>query len=125
MEWTKLLSYLTGSVDEELLLRDEYLAAENRILQGQIKGHPRLSDPEWQTLAEIGKRLGRKALVEVATVVRPETILAWHRKLIARKFGRSRERALPAAWSIPGTAWTKPIAPGSMRARSGPAWMRE
>ena len=52
----------------------------------------RLSDPERLSLAGIGKRLGRKALAEVAQIVRPETILGWHRKLITRKYDGSRNR---------------------------------
>jgi putative transposase len=52
----------------------------------------RLSDAERATLGEIGFRLGRKALSEVATVAQPDTILAWHRRLIARKFEGSRAR---------------------------------
>jgi putative transposase len=55
----------------------------------------RLSDPERATLAEIGKRLGRKALREVACIAKPDTILAWYRKLIARKFDGSRQCAYP------------------------------
>ncbi len=62
MDWKKLLAYITGSVDQELLLRNEYLAAENRILRNQLKRRLRLTDGERQTLAEIGKRLGKKAL---------------------------------------------------------------
>jgi len=50
----------------------------------------RLSDAERAILGEIGFRLGRKALSEVATVAQPDTILAWHRRLIARKFEGSR-----------------------------------
>jgi len=92
MQWMKLMSYVTGSVDQELLLRNEYLATENRILRKQIQGRVRLSDPERISLAEIGKRLARKALEEVAQIVRPQTILGWHRKLIARKFDGSRNR---------------------------------
>ena len=38
MEWARILAYITGTVDQELLLRNEYLAAENRILRAQIKG---------------------------------------------------------------------------------------
>jgi len=38
MDWRKLLAYITGSVDEELLLRNEYLVAENRILRRQLQG---------------------------------------------------------------------------------------
>jgi len=93
MNWKRLLAYLTGTVDQELLLRNEYLATENRILRNQIKGRLRLTDPERMSLAEIGKRLGRKALDEVAQIVRPETILGWHRRLIARKFDGSKQRS--------------------------------
>ena len=66
MEWPRLLAYLTGRVDKELLVRNEYLAAENRILRAKIKGRLQLSDGEKRTLAEIAHRLGRKALAEVA-----------------------------------------------------------
>ena len=52
MDWKTLLAYIAGSVDEELLLRNEYLVAENRILRDQIKGRVQLSDAERQTLAE-------------------------------------------------------------------------
>ena len=45
--------------------------------------------------AEIGKRLGRKLLADVACVAKPETILAWYRRLIARKFDRSKHRRYP------------------------------
>ncbi len=81
-----MLAYITGSVDDELLRRNEYLACENQILRSQIRGRIRFNDADRIRLAEIGKRLGRKALAEVAHIVRPETILAWHRRLVARKF---------------------------------------
>jgi putative transposase len=69
---------------------NEYLAAENRILRGQIRGRLLLSDGEKVTLAEIAHRLGRMALKEVAATARPDTILGWYRKLIANKFDGSR-----------------------------------
>src|SRR5262249_52799759 len=50
------------------------------------------SHPERSTLAEIGKRLGRKALAQVASVAKPDTILAWYCKLIAHKFDGSKYR---------------------------------
>src|SRR6266581_50243 len=78
MDWAGILAYVTGTVDRELLTRIEYLAAENRILKAQLKGRLKLSDAERAMLAEIGHRLGRKALAEVATVARPDTILAWY-----------------------------------------------
>jgi transposase len=55
----------------------------------------RLSDPERSTLAEIGKRFGRAALQQVACVAKPDTILAWYRRLIARKFDGSKLRTSP------------------------------
>ena len=73
MDWARILAYVTGTVDQELLARNEYLAAENRILKAQLKGRLKLSDAERATLGEIGHRLGRKALSEVATVARPDT----------------------------------------------------
>jgi putative transposase len=92
MDWKTMLAYVTGSVDENLLLRIEYLVAENRILRAQIKGRVQLSDAERQTLAEIGAKLGKQALEEVATIVQPDTILGWNRKLAAEKFDGSKER---------------------------------
>src|SRR5450755_390861 len=94
-EWARLLAYVTGLVNQQLLLRNEYLAAENRILRAQLPKRLRLTDPQRCTLAEIGKRLGRKALEQVACVVKPETILGWYRRLIAQKFDGSRYRAYP------------------------------
>jgi len=64
MEWARILAYITGTVDRELLLRNEYLVAENRILKSQLKGRLKLSDVERTKLGEIGHRLGRKALGE-------------------------------------------------------------
>src|SRR6516225_7807020 len=79
----RLLSYVTGLVNQELLLRNEYLAAENRILRAHLPARLRLSDAERSTLAEIAKRLGRKALREIARVAKPDTLLAWYRQLVA------------------------------------------
>ena len=92
--WLRLLAYVTDSINQELLLRTEYLAVENRILKSQIKGRLQLSDGERATLAEIGKRLGRKALEEIACIAKPDTILAWYRKLVAQKFDGSKKRGM-------------------------------
>jgi putative transposase len=93
--WARLLAYVTGLVNQELLLQNEYLAAENRILRAHLPTRLRLTDPERSTLAEIGKRLGRKALKQVARVAKPDTILAWYRRLIAHKFDGSKHRSYP------------------------------
>jgi len=101
MNWKRLLACLTGSVDQDLLLRNEYLATENRILRNQLEGRLRLSNDERISLAEIGKQLGRKALEEVARIVRPETILAWYRKLVAKKFDGAKNRCTLGRPSLP------------------------
>jgi len=90
--WARLLAYVTGLVNQELLLQNEYLAAENRILKAHLLSGFLLNNGERATLAEIGKRLGRKALQKVASVAKPDTILAWYRKLIAQKFDGSKQR---------------------------------
>src|SRR5437867_3435404 len=95
INWARLLAFVTGLVNQELLLQNEYLAAENRILRAQLPKRLRLTDPQRSTLAEIGKRLGRKALEQVACVAKPDTILGWYRRLIARKFDGSRQRLYP------------------------------
>ena len=92
MDWKHLLAYITGTVDQELLLCHEYLVTENRILRNQITGRVRLTDGERKTLAEMGQKLGKEVLKDVATIVTPDTILGWHRKLIAQKFDGSQQR---------------------------------
>jgi homeodomain-containing protein len=95
MDWKTLLAYITGSVDQALLLRNEYLVTENRILRNQITDRVRLTDGERETLATIGQQLGKQALQEVATIVKPDTILGWHRRLVAQKFDGSAQRKTP------------------------------
>jgi transposase len=91
-KWVRLLAYVTGLVHQELLLQNEYLITENQILRAHLGPRCRLSDRERRTLAEIGKRLGRKALQQVASLARPDTILAWYRQLMAQKFDGSKQR---------------------------------
>ena len=95
MEWARILAYITGTMDQQLLLRNEYPVAENRILKAQLQARLRLSDAERARLGEIGHRLGRKVLSEVATAASPETILAWYRRFVARKFDGSRAHRRP------------------------------
>jgi hypothetical protein len=79
-------------VHQELLLQNEYLAAEKRIWKARLQPGWRLSDGERATLAEIGRRLGRKGLQPVARLAKPDTILGWHRRLVAEKFDGSKRR---------------------------------
>ena len=99
-KWLQLLAWVTGSVNQALLLQNEYLAAENRIMRAKLPSRLRLSDPERATLAEIGRRVGRKALREVACVAKPDTILAWYRRLVAKKFDGSKQRHYPGCPAV-------------------------
>jgi putative transposase len=71
----------------------EYLVEENRVLREQLGGRRlRFNDDQRRRLAAKGKQLGRKLLAQIATIVTPETLLTWHRKLIARKYDGSANR---------------------------------
>lgn len=93
--WARLLDFVTGLVNQELLLRNEYLVAENRVLRAHLPSRLRLSDAERATLAAIAKRLGRKALQEITNVAKPDTLLGWYRRLVAQKFDGCRSHAHP------------------------------
>ena len=71
----------------------EYLGEENRVLREQLGSRPlRLTDAQRRRLAVRGKRLGRRALTQVAGIVTPDTILRWYRNLIAKKYDGSAQR---------------------------------
>jgi putative transposase len=95
LHWTRLLAFVTGLVNQELLLRNEYLLAENRILRAHLPGRLRLTDAERRTLAETAKRVGRKAMKDLAQVAKPDTLLGWFHRLVAAKFDGSAQRAHP------------------------------
>ncbi len=92
MKPVEALAMVGGYVDEELLARNEYLAAENEILRSKIEGKITLTNDERIRLATIGNRIGKKALEDVAHIVKPETVLKWYRDLVARKFDSSANR---------------------------------
>jgi hypothetical protein len=92
MQRPRLLAHISGRVDKEWLVRNEYLAAENRILRAKTKGPAATSGRGEAKLGEIAHRLGCKALAEVAVAAKPDTILGWFRKLVARKFDGSMDR---------------------------------
>lgn len=94
MPWKRMLAYITGSVNEDLLRRIEYLLEENRVLRNQGEKRILLTDPERRTLAEKAVTLG-KLMADTVTIVKPETILKWHRKLVAKKFDGSKRRKTP------------------------------
>src|SRR5207244_4862888 len=70
-----------------------YLIEENRVLTAQLGGRRlRLTDMERRRLAALAHPLGRKRLHEVATLVTPDTLLRWYKRLIAQKFDGSQHR---------------------------------
>lgn len=67
----------------------EYLREENRVLREQLgAGRLRFTDDQLRRLAVRAKGLGRKLLMQIATLVTPATLLLWHRKLTAQKYSR-------------------------------------
>ena len=89
-----LLVTLAGWVKRQQQHVIEYLVEENRVLQDQVKGRRlRLTDDQRRRLAATGRRLGRRVLRQVATIVTPDTILRWHRQFIARKWTFEPKRA--------------------------------
>ena len=88
-----LLIAVAGWMNQHQLLAIDYLREENRVLREQLGGRRlRLNDDQRRRLATKAKGLGRKLLAEFATIVTPETLLAWHRKLIAQKYDGSGKR---------------------------------
>ena len=104
MSWKKWLAWATGQIDEALSQKLEFVLEENRVYRALLDRHSphwRLQDSERKTLAEKGKPLG-KLLNEVITIVQPETLLKWHRRLVARKWDFSSR--LPAKPGRPAVA---------------------
>jgi putative transposase len=88
-----VLIAVAGWMNQRQLQIIDYLREENRVLREQLGGRRvRLNDGQRRRLAAKAKGLGRKLLAEVATIVTPETLLAWHRKLIAQQYDGSGKR---------------------------------
>lgn len=84
---------LAGWVNRQQQELIEYLRTENQVLKEHIgKKRILLSDEQRRRLAVKGKVLGRKMLAEVGTLFTPDTILRWHRMLVAKKWDYSDRR---------------------------------
>ncbi len=95
VRWQLLLVALAGWVNRHQLEVIEYLREENRVLKEQLRGRRlRLTDDQRCRLASRGHALGRSMLQRVATLVTPDTILRWHRRLIARKWTAAARRSV-------------------------------
>ena len=90
-----VVACLSGWLNERQQHVIDYLTAENRVLHEQLGGRRlRFTDDQRCRLAVRAKTLSRAALAQMATIVTPETLLAWHRKLIAAKYDGSATRGL-------------------------------
>ena len=89
-----LLIAVAGWMNHQQQQVIDYLREENRVLREQLGTRPlRLNDDQRRRLAVRAKALGRRVLAEVATIVTPDTLLQWHRKLIAEKYDGSGKRS--------------------------------
>ena len=85
-----VLIAFAGWMNQRQLQIIDYLREENRVLREQLGGRRiRFNNDQRRRLAAKAKGLGRRLLAEIATLVTPETLLAWHRKLIAEKYDGS------------------------------------
>src|SRR5258707_15645424 len=88
-----LLLVVSGWVYRHQLIVIEFLQAENRLLKERLRGKRiRYTDAERALLARKAKAVGRKALLELDTIVSPDTLMRWHRRLVAQKWDFSKRR---------------------------------
>lgn len=91
--WQLLSVIVAGILNEQQQRVIDYLKEENRILREQLGSNRiRLTDDQRRRLAAPGKALGHKVLSEICSMVTPDTIMRWHRKLIANKYDGSKSR---------------------------------
>jgi len=91
--WQLFFLILSGWVNrhQEQML-DFYVSQTKALLESHGKKRILLNDAQRRLLAVKGKTLGRKALTELTTIVTPDTILRWHRELVAQKWDYSERR---------------------------------
>ena len=94
--WQLYLVILAGWINRQQQQVIEYLRTENRVLKEKFRNKRiLLNDDQRRRLAVKGKILGRKRLEEVGTLFTPDTILRWHRRLVAKKWVYSQCRERP------------------------------
>jgi len=94
LDWAGLpvIATVARLLCRELTLQNEYLRLENRILKEKVSGRIRFTDEERRSVVEAALALGRSLMKEVVSIVKPETILAWQRRLEQQKWDDSERR---------------------------------
>jgi putative transposase len=88
-----MMSFFAGWVNRSQQDVIEYLEEENRVLREQLGGKRLLfNDRQRRRLAAKAKAIGRKGLFDISTLVTPDTLLRWYRRLIAKKYDGSKNR---------------------------------
>ena len=114
------LLFLMGQIDRNQQLLIDYLLEEIKVLREQLGGKPRFTDRQRIRLAAKAKHAGVNTLRKIVPIVTPETLLRWHRRLIARKYAGTSKRS-------PGRPRTAETLRGLILrfARENPTWVRE
>ena len=125
--WHFFVVALAGWINREQQQVIEYLQTENQVLREQIGARRiRFTDEQRRRLAVLGREIGRKALSEIGSIVTPDTILRWYRRLVARKYDGSKKRGpgpAPPALKDPGArpcGWRRNRRPGATPASVTP-----
>ena len=110
-----LLTCIAGRMNPPQQLVIEYLHEEIRLLKEQMGRRPRFNDDQRRRLAMRGKSIGRKALLRFASIVTLDTLLGWHRRLIATKYDSgirlmTREVHIAGIVPEPNDDWMKQVA---------------
>ena len=85
-----LLLTVAGWMTRDQRRVTEYLLAENKVLRQQLRGQRiRYTDAQRRRLALAAMKLGRRALLRIDTLVTPDTLLRWYRRLVAKKYDSS------------------------------------
>ncbi len=97
-----LIATIARLLCREQTLQNEYLRAENKVLRSKVKGRIRFNDEERRSLVDAALAMGRKLMRQVVTIVKPETILKWQRRLERHKWDYSKHRRGPGRPRKPG-----------------------
>lgn len=87
-----IIAAITRVLCRELTLQNEYLRAENKILKSKIGRGIDFTDEDRRTLVDAALAMGKKLMRDIVTIVKPETILAWQRRLERQKWDYSDRR---------------------------------